>query len=112
MLRTCSLIVATYVLVLSLNVTKAEEVSLADYKCAEFLRDIMHPSDGQKLLKSLMMLSWATGYAASYQKEHPRADVAGIRLMAAVLADACKRAPDDGVVKVITSKIDGLFGNK
>lgn len=71
----------------------AEDISLDKYSCAQFMADTRDPANGEKLLKSLMMISWGVGYAAAHQKTAPRADATAIRLIAATLGDACRRQP-------------------
>lgn len=83
-----------------------ENVSLDGYTCEQFLADTKEPANGQKLLKSLMMISWSTGYAAAFQKGVPRADARGIRLIAATLGDACRKQPDQIAIRVISNAIN------
>lgn len=82
-----------------------ETIALDSYTCAQFLSDTTEPANGTKLLKTLMMISWATGYAAAHQKDTPRADATAVQLIAATLGDACRRAPASLVVRTITEKI-------
>jgi hypothetical protein len=87
------------------HASTAEDVSLDNYSCAQFLDDSRHPSDGSKLAKSLMTIAWATGYAAAYHKNAPRADAEAIRLIAATLGTACRNAPDQRVIRVVADAI-------
>lgn len=82
-----------------------ENVVLDNYTCAEFLNDVKEPADGARLLRSLMMIGWAGGYAAAHQQGPPRADPAAIQLIAATLGDACRKAPDHKVVHAIADAI-------
>ena len=82
-----------------------ENVILDSYTCADFLKDTKEPADGARLLRSLMMISWATGYAAAYQAGPPRADARAVRLIAATLGDACRKEPKKTVVQTIVNAI-------
>lgn len=82
-----------------------ENVVLDTYTCAEFLDDAKEPADGARLLRSLMMIAWAGGYAAAYQEGSPRADPTAIQLIAATLGDACRKSPDQKVVGVIADAV-------
>jgi PAN domain/HdeA/HdeB family len=84
----------------------AESIALDKYTCAEFLSDTTQTTDGNKLLKSLMMISWATGYAAAFQQKLARADAAAIALIAGALGDACRQKPEQTAVQAIIATID------
>jgi hypothetical protein len=80
-------------------------IALDKYTCAEFLNDVEKPSDGEKMMRSLMMISWATGYAAAINKISARADAVAINLTAVVLGEACRKAPADTAVHAVTEAI-------
>lgn len=86
--------------------TLQQNLELSEYTCAQFLEDAQSPSNGGRLLKSLMMISWATGYATAFQTNAARADAEAIVLMAATIGTACKTAPEKGVVQVVIEKIN------
>jgi hypothetical protein len=86
----------------------AQDFALDRYTCAQFLTDIKDLSNGEKLLKSMMMISWATGYAAAFQPSSPRADTPAIRLIAATLGSDCQKTPDRRVVEAIADQIKQL----
>jgi hypothetical protein len=93
------------------NGAAEESIALDGYTCAQFLSDTTQPADGNKVLKTLMMISWATGYAAAFQQKLPRADAAAIVLMAGTLGDACRKQPMEKAVKAITNQINE-FANR
>jgi hypothetical protein len=68
-------------------------VALDTYKCSEFLSDVATPTDGAALVRSLMMIAWATGYASGFQKgtKAPRADAKSVQIMSALLGESCRR---------------------
>jgi hypothetical protein len=70
-----------------------EAIGLDRYTCAEFLADANSPADGAKLLKSLMIIYWATGYAAAHDETTLRADTDALRLIAATLGATCRSDP-------------------
>jgi hypothetical protein len=93
------------------NGSAEESIALDGYTCEQFLSDTSKPADGTKVLKTLMMISWATGYAAAFQQTLPRADAAAIVLMAGTLGEACRKQPTEKVVKAITDQINE-FANR
>ncbi len=82
-----------------------DDFSLDSYSCAQFLQDAAKPSDGRVLLRSMMMIAWATGYATAHQVKVVRADAKAMQLMAATLGDACRQAPDKTTVHAIVDAI-------
>lgn len=92
------------VILIPLPAVATAQVNLAldSYTCADFLRDSKAPPDGTHLLKSLMMISWATGYAAAFQQKSPHAGAKAIILMAATLGDVCRKRPGKTAVDAIT----------
>lgn len=86
----------------------AQDVGLDTYTCQQFLDDSKEPSNGQRLLKSMMMISWATGFAAAFQQTKPRADTIAIRLIAATLGADCQKTPQRRVVDAISDQIKQL----
>jgi hypothetical protein len=83
-----------------------EPIALKSYTCAEFLSDINNPSDPAKSLKSLMAVSWATGFASAYNKSAARADTGAMQLIAGALSDACRKSPQQKVIDVAVATID------
>ena len=79
----------------------ATDIDLQRYSCKDFIADIKDPRDGEKLLRSMMMISWSTGYAAAYQKKQVRADPIALRLIASTLGVSCAQSPDRNVVDVV-----------
>jgi len=85
-----------------------DDLRLDNYTCAEFVADSADPSSGNKLLRSLMMISWATGYAASYQKNLPRGDASAMALIATIIGEACQKIPEKSALLVSVEAIDQL----
>src|ERR1700749_4242487 len=75
----------------------ADDTNVVDYKCAQFLEDVMKPKQSTSVLRSMLVIAWSTGYAAAYQKDNARADPKAFRLIAAALASACVQSPDKPV---------------
>ena len=97
----------------STSTSCAEEfIRLNEYTCADFLRDSKEPADGTRLLRSLMMIAWAAGYAASFQEGAPRADPTAIQLISATLGDACRRSPTTLTVQAISKAITQVVKSK
>jgi hypothetical protein len=86
----------------------AEYLSLDTYTCGQFLSDARKADDGEKIIRSLMMISWATGYVAAHQKIKARADSQGLQLVAAALGEACKGNEKERVVLIFTTVVDKL----
>lgn len=86
------------------------KIALDDYSCAAFLVDASSSANGEKLLRSMMMISWATGFAAAHQESAPRADEAGIQIIASTLGDECRKNPDKFVVDVAANFIRHFAG--
>jgi PAN domain/HdeA/HdeB family len=70
------------------------KITLDDYSCADFLSDARNPADGGKLLRSMTMISWATGYAAAHQEGIRRSDSEAMQLIANIVGDACRNNPN------------------
>ena len=64
-------------------------IDLDTYTCSQFLADAKAPADGSRLLRSMMMVSWATGYAAAHQQGVTRADSKALELIGAALVLLC-----------------------
>ena len=90
----------------------AEKVDMQTYTCRQFLADVAKPDTGGKLIRPLMAISWAAGYAAAHQSGTIRADATAFQLIASGLGDSCKTNPDltvtaaavDAVRKAMSSK--------
>lgn len=78
-----------------------ENLALDKYTCANFLRDMAKPDNGSKVLKSMMMISWATGYASGAWEDFARADASAFAKMAGVLGAACRKHPKQRAARVI-----------
>lgn len=89
-----------------------EAVVLDTYLCADFLKDVSKPADGASLLRSLMMISWATGYASAHQSQVPRADPKAVQLIAAALGAACRQVPEQKAVQAIVSVVNRLSSSE
>jgi hypothetical protein len=99
------LAISAVALTASASAARAVDINLQDYKCSEFIADVKDPADGGKLLKSLMMISWSTGYAAAYQSKSVRADPAALRLIAATLGDLCAKSPNRNATQVLVEAV-------
>src|SRR5712692_8257262 len=75
---------------------------LDTYTCSQFLADVGDRGDSAKVRRSLMMISWAAGYAAARQKDA----IASLEMIAATLGDACRNSPMEKAAKAITDKIN------
>jgi hypothetical protein len=83
---------------------RAQETFVIDtYTCAQFLADVGDRADAAKV-RSLMMISWAAGYAAARQKD----GLGSREMIAAALGDVCRNAPAQIAAKAITDKINEL----
>lgn len=78
-----------------------EALVLDTYTCAQFLADVADRGDSAKVRRSLMMISWAAGYAAARQEDAP----SSLEMIAATLGDVCRNAPGEKAVRAITEKI-------
>ena len=87
---------------------RAEEALVLDtYTCGQFLADVGDRGDSAKLRRSLMMISWAAGYAAARQKDA----IASLEMIAATLGDVCRNSTMEKAAKAITDKINE-FANR
>lgn len=93
--------VVAFLLTISGGSNAQENLALDKYSCADFLQDTTQPGNGNKLLRSLMMISWATGYASGTQQKFARADAGAFMLMAGALGEACRKEPALKAVQVI-----------
>ena len=75
---------------------------LDTYTCGQFLADVADRADNAKVRRSLMMISWAAGYAAARQPAAP----SSLEIIAATLGDACRNSPGEKAIKAITDKIN------
>jgi hypothetical protein len=76
------------------------ELNLASYTCQKFLDDATHPDEPQKLIRALMLVSWAAGFAASGEHSGPHADVPTLKLITASLKLMCKLKPKEFAISV------------
>jgi PAN domain len=80
-----------------------EALVLGTYTCAEFLSDVGDRGNSAKVRRSLMMISWAAGYAAARQADAS----ASLEVIAATLGEVCRSSPAEKAVAAITDKING-----
>jgi HdeA/HdeB family protein len=85
-----------------------DTISLDEYTCADFLADSKNPTDGAKVIKSLMIIYWATGYAAAHDKATLRADTNALQLIATSLGEACRNDPGQIAVRAFARTVDQL----
>jgi HdeA/HdeB family len=104
-MRTAQWVVSIIALTVCAPGRAEESISLDNYTCAQFLADSKGSVTGSKPLRSLMMISWATGYAAAYQKNSVRADATAMGLIAATLGEACRKAPAQTAVQTVVDVI-------
>lgn len=96
---------------LSISPLQAQEyLAVENYKCSEFLADAEKPDDPARLMRSLVTIAWATGFAAAHQQRHIRADAKAMQLVAVIAGDACRKDPDRIAVEVIAPTITRLAG--
>lgn len=88
------------------------DIDLQKYTCKEFVEDIKDSHEGEKLLRSMMMISWGTGYAAAYEKKQVRADPAALRLIASTLGVSCAQSPDRNAVDVLVEAVERFVKEK
>jgi hypothetical protein len=88
-----------------------EAVALDKYTCAEFLKDIAEPTNGERLLRSLMMVAWAGGYAAAHQSQNLRADPKSIQIISAMLGNACRSRTDTLATTAIADTVRKFASN-
>jgi hypothetical protein len=85
----------------------AATVGLDQYNCEKFLGDIADAESGEKLLRSMMMISWALGYTAGSERA-PRADTEALGLVGNAVGAACRNSPQELVVNVVSRTVSGL----
>jgi hypothetical protein len=109
-MRFFSMVLAAVTLVVSVAAANSEpDSNIAQYKCSDFLDDVMQKQDGSRLLRSMMVIAWSTGYASAYQKDNVRADPEAFRLISAMLAADCVKNSDKTVVQMVVQEIHSLF---
>jgi hypothetical protein len=89
-----------------------EYLGLDSYKCAEFLSDSAKPDSPEKLIRSLTMIAWSTGFAAAHQQRKIRSDTQAMRLMAVMAGDACRKHLDKLSVEAVTQTIKEFVNKK
>lgn len=80
-------------------------VSLDSYKCSDFLVDAEHPNDAARILRTTMMLSWATGYTAAHEANGPRADTRALQLVGVALGNICQEHKDELVTTAFATAL-------
>lgn len=83
----------------------AEAIDLSSYRCSDFLADSTNKTDGSKILRALMMISWGTGYASAHQAGTPRADRGAVDLIAGILGNECRKDTSKTVVEVVVNVV-------
>jgi hypothetical protein len=82
---------------------RAQDAFVLDtYTCGEFLADLGDRGNGARLRRSLMMISWAAGYAAARHSE----GTSSLEVIAATLGDVCRNSPAQKAARAITDKIN------
>lgn len=85
-----------------------DPVTLDNYSCEMFLADIANPETGERLLRSMMMMAWATGYTSAYTKEEPRTDTETMGALAMIIGTACRKVPKHKVTEVVIGMVGEL----
>jgi hypothetical protein len=91
-------------LLLPVNASQAGVID--SYTCAQFIKDSEDAPNGPRSSASLMVIAWATGYAAAHDKKAARADDAALQLIGSVVATKCSKLSTEKVVDVAVSTID------
>ena len=82
---------------------EAQDALVLDtYTCSDFLADLGDRGNSARLRRSLMMISWAAGYAAARRNEA----AGSLEVIAATLGDVCRNSPAEKAAKAITDKIN------
>lgn len=89
--------------------TIAQTVTLEKYICETFLADLAHPEAGESLLRSMMAISWATGYVSASSKSEPRGDSETMGAVATVIAKTCQTIPKHRVIAAATAALNELL---
>jgi len=87
------------------GVDAQQPMSLGGYRCNDFLADAANPNNAEKLLRSMMMIAWATGYTAAHQEGAVRADAKAFELVSAALGNACHHSPNQLATEAIANAI-------
>ncbi len=92
-------------------VGKASDAGLAldTYRCDQFLTDAEHPSAADALLRTMMIVSWAAGYAASYENSTARSDKGALELTAAALGRICQAHRDQLVTAAFVNEMNDVL---
>lgn len=88
------------------NAQDKPTISLEAYTCKQFLMDAQHPNTPQKLIRTLMLISWATGYAAAHDRSQLRADSKALELISAAIHISCTKTPNEAAIVSISGQID------
>lgn len=96
----------------SVETLHAEEMASIDsYKCSEFLSDSKSPDEALKLIRPLVTIAWATGFAAAHQKNRLRADLSAMYSISVIAGDACRKNPEKLVTDAIVDVIGSMVGD-
>ncbi len=80
-------------------------LALNSYSCNEFNADVSAPNNAQRLLRPLMVISWAAGFSAARNVKGPSAAPLKLELVSAALKLLCKSRPDALVVNVFVAEL-------
>ncbi len=80
------------------------ELNISSYTCRQFLNDVEHPNEPQKLVRALMLVSWAAGFAASRERSGPRADNSTLSVVSASLKLMCQLKPKEFAINVFVKR--------
>src|SRR5271166_5327874 len=96
--------VAIVIMLISLaGAVRAQDALVLDtYTCGEFLADLGDRGNSARLRRSLMMISWAAGYAAARHSD----GTSSLEVIAATLGDVCRNSPAEKAARAITDKIN------
>jgi hypothetical protein len=86
--------------------TPTSDLALHTYRCDQFLAETSHPDDAGKLLRSMMMISWAVGFAASHEKQGIQSDKTAFEMIAAALGDICRDHPTESATNAFAIAVE------
>src|SRR4029077_9366235 len=93
---------------LTSGLSAQEYVALDTYSCGDFLDDIKQPANGARVVRSLMMISWAAGFASAHQAGTPKADPLAIQAVATMVGSACRYDLSQTVLHATVAALDAI----
>jgi hypothetical protein len=75
--------------------------NMNEYTCSEFISDNKPPLQSTKVLRSLVALSWATGYLTAEKKYTVSFDIGRFKLVSRELGELCRSNPHQLVISAI-----------